>query len=67
VKIVLTATALGAACGLTVGVAAAFFHVNVPPMVMRGVALGPSVSGLLFGGITGFVIGMIILMRSRRA
>jgi hypothetical protein len=59
IRTVLGGVAIGAVLGTSIGVAIAFAHLNVPALVLLGLALGPSVSGLLLGSIAGLLIGLI--------
>jgi hypothetical protein len=47
---------MGAAVGYTLGVSAALFHLNIPALAFRRVALSPSVSGVVLGALVGLIL-----------
>ncbi len=59
IRMALGGTAIGAVLGTAAGVAIAFAHLNVPTMVLLGLALTPGISGLLLGSIAGLLVGLI--------
>jgi|GraSoi2013_115cm_1033766.scaffolds.fasta_scaffold09193_6 hypothetical protein len=50
----------GAVLGLTAGAVVAFLRLTGPVVVFRGLALTPSISGLLLGSIAGLLVGLIL-------
>jgi hypothetical protein len=62
IRMALGGTAIGAVLGMAAGVAIAFAHLNVRTVVLFGLALTPSISGLLLGSIAGLLVGLIVAL-----
>ena len=57
---------IGAVCGLAIGAGAAFLHLNVRGLVVFGLVLTPTVSGVVIGSFVGLAIGLIAAARLYR-